>query len=64
MFGIRVFFGNKLLCEDTLKARSYTHACTLAEYVARTLAKESLPLWMYNPQKVSWVVLEPTLQVV
>lgn len=58
-FTVRVFYGpSKIVGEEVVKASCYVHACRLAEYVARTVAREAIPPFMFDEKRVSWLVIE------
>lgn len=58
-FTVRVFYGpSKLVGEEIVRAQNFAHACRLAEYISRTVAKDSIPAWMFDAKRVNWSVIE------
>lgn len=56
---IRVFFAGKIVAHEPVRARDFAHACKIAQYIAVTTARDAVALCLFDPRKVSWLILEP-----
>ena len=57
-FTLRVFYGDKIVASEHFAVKEPRLASQLAVHVSTYLARESVPLWMFDPKRVSWAIVE------